>query len=71
MTARRSAALAIAVLSTACIRVPQTVAAEFCAQPPRVSHFAPGDDAQPPKCCLPQPPRVAKSGSAVEARQCH
>ncbi|HEX6765309.1 MAG TPA: hypothetical protein VF103_07515 [Polyangiaceae bacterium] len=67
----RTAALCFGGCLVACLRVPVPVAAEFCAQSPQQSHFAPDKSARAPKCCLPRPPMMAKSGSAVEERRCH
>ena len=39
MIARLSAAFSICLLPSGCIRVPPSVASEFCAQSPRLSHF--------------------------------
>jgi hypothetical protein len=65
VTARLGGALLVVLVTTGCIKVPNRVKLNFCAQPPEKNHFKSGAAAA---SCCPGPPRAPRFGA--EERTC-
>jgi hypothetical protein len=64
VTARLSGAILLVLLTAGCIKVPDRVKLNFCAQPAEKNHFGSGDAA---KSCCPGPPRAPRFGAEDQA----
>ncbi len=65
MTLRVGGAMLFVLLAAGCIKVPDRVKLNFCAQPGEKNHFGSGAAA---KSCCPGPPRAPRFGA--EERAC-
>jgi hypothetical protein len=65
VTLRPGGALLVVFLALGCIKVPERVKLNFCAQPGEKNHFGSGAAA---KSCCPHPPRAPRFGA--EERAC-